>query len=122
MVRQECSAHYSEISIDGQRILSVRFVPNTIKFAFASAKAFLNYELRITNYEFGCRPINCNLQLSYQLHFIISQNSLLCVTQREIFFKYFVNNPQHILALTELELDGGVLLDRLVALNYLIIN
>ena len=63
MVRQECSAHYSEISIDGQRILSVRFVPNTIKFAFASAKAFLNYELRITNYEFGRRPLNCNVTI-----------------------------------------------------------
>ena len=41
--------------------LRVRFVPNTIKLAFASAKGFLNYELRIMNYEFGRRPLNCNL-------------------------------------------------------------
>ena len=63
MVRQERSAHYSKIPIDGQRILSVQFVPNTIKLAFASAKGFLNYELRITNYEFGRRPLNCNLPI-----------------------------------------------------------
>ena len=63
MVRLERSAHYSKIPIDGQRILSVRFVPNTIKLAFASAKGFLNYELRITNYEFGRRPPNSNLNV-----------------------------------------------------------
>ena len=41
--------------------LSVQLVLNTIKLAFASAKGFLNYELRIMNYEFGRRPLNCNL-------------------------------------------------------------
>ena len=63
MVSQESSAHYSKIPIDGQRFLSVRFVPNTIKLAFASAKGFLNYELRITNYEFGRRPLNPNFHI-----------------------------------------------------------
>ena len=44
--------------------LKVQSVPHTIKLAFASAKGFLNYELRITNYEFGLRPLKCNfLQL-----------------------------------------------------------
>ena len=41
--------------------LSVRSVLEIINYAFVSAKAFLNYELRITNYEFGRRPLNCNL-------------------------------------------------------------
>ena len=68
MVRQERSAHYSKIPIDRQRILRVRFVPNTIKFAFASAKAFLNYELRITNYEFGLRPMNPTLNHNQAVH------------------------------------------------------
>ena len=44
--------------------LKARSVPNTIQLAFASAKVFHNYELRITNYEFGRRSLNCNLHAS----------------------------------------------------------
>ena len=60
MVGQERSVHHGKIPIGGHRISSVQFVPDTIRSAFALAKGFLNYELRITNYEFGRRPLNCN--------------------------------------------------------------
>ena len=43
--------------------LSVQLVLNTIKLTFASAKGLLNYELRITNYEFGRRSPNSNLNV-----------------------------------------------------------
>ena len=49
------SLNMAKFPLMDKNFLRVRSIPDIIKPVFASAKGFLNYELRITHYEFGRR-------------------------------------------------------------------